>query len=344
MRRFEQRARRSDRRPRWPLFLLLALLLHASLGTVGSWIVPWLFDPPHRDALPTRLVIVQPPPEPEPEALEDPERPDVTGQIVDVARPLDPQKPVDAEYLSEYDITVPEETRTDAYKVNPEIVAPKYSDESKLQSEDILDVNVDRPSTGAKVGNDRFDPDRQGNFAALPSPWARTNKDGVQDPVPASHTASSLAGAPQNDRLNERLGDQVALNTREYLYAGYLQRIRRLVNFYWVQCVDNLPANVRFAKTTYTTDVAAILDAQGALDTIEVTDPSGSSELDACVVQAFHVAGPFPNPPEGLIEKDNRVYLPAMSFEVNLGVARMQYQGVDPRAGVMFPGILKSPR
>ncbi len=174
--------------------------------------------------------------------------------------------------------------------------------------------------------------------------WLDTNKDGVQDPVPASHTQSSLSGAPQNDRLDERLGDAVALNTREYVYAGYLQRIRRLVNFYWTQCVDNLPNSVRFAKTNYTTAVASVLDAQGALDTIDVTMESGSSELDGCVVQAFKVAGPFPNPPEGLIEKDGRVYLPDMSFEVNLGLAQMQYQGVDPRAGVMFPGILKSPR
>lgn len=343
MRRFEPRSR--DRAPlgRWAPFLLLALLLHASLGSLGAFFAPWLFPAESPRAPPPRLVIVQPPPEPE-EDLEDPVEPELDGQIVDVAKPVEEIKPEESEYLSEYNITVPDETRTDAYKVNPEVVAPTYADESTLSQEDILDLNVDKPSTGARVGNDRFDPDRDGNLAALPSPWARTNKDGVQDPVPASHTQSSLSGAPQNDRLDERLGDSVALNTREYVYAGYLQRIRRLVNFYWTQCVDNLPNSVRFAKTHYTTAVATVLDSQGALDTIDVTLESGSSELDECVVHAFKVAGPFPNPPEGLIEKDGRVYLPDMSFEVNLGLAQMQYQGVDPRAGVMFPGILKSPR
>jgi hypothetical protein len=29
---------------------------------------------------------------------------------------------------------------------------------------------------------------------------------------------------------------------------------------------------------------------------------------------------------------------------VQLGRPQMQYQGIDPRAGVQFPGIMKSPR
>jgi TonB family protein len=94
----------------------------------------------------------------------------------------------------------------------------------------------------------------------------------------------------------------------------------------------------------YTTDVKSILNAHGALEYIEITRESGSPELDDAVVRAFRVAGPFPNPPAGLIEKDGRVYLPDMGFTVQLGVARARYEGIDPRAGIQFPGILKSPR
>ena len=94
----------------------------------------------------------------------------------------------------------------------------------------------------------------------------------------------------------------------------------------------------------YRTDIKAILNADGALEYIEVTDASGSEPLDDAVVRAFKVAGPFPNPPDGLLEKDGRVYLPDMGFTVQLGVARARYEGIDPRAGVQFPGILKSPR
>ena len=71
---------------------------------------------------------------------------------------------------------------------------------------------------------------------------------------------------------------------------------------------------------------------------------SGSDPLDDAVVRAFRLAGPFPNPPEGLVQKDGRVYLPEMDFTVQIGTAKAQYQGIDPRAGVQYPGILKSPR
>jgi hypothetical protein len=56
------------------------------------------------------------------------------------------------------------------------------------------------------------------------------------------------------------------------------------------------------------------------------------------------LASPFPNPPEGLIQSDGRVYLPDMDFTVRFRIGRARYQGIDPRAGVQYPGILKSPR
>jgi TonB family protein len=87
-----------------------------------------------------------------------------------------------------------------------------------------------------------------------------------------------------------------------------------------------------------------VLNGDGALETISITREAGISPLDEAVVQAFRIAGPFPNPPEQLIRKDGRIYLSDFEFTVRLGQAQMQYQGIDPRAGVQFPGIMKSPR
>lgn len=302
------------------------------------------FAPDRSPAAPSTMIILQPPEPPPEEEPQEPERDDPTGQIVELPPPEEEQKPEDADYLAEHNVTVPEETRTDDFAVNPEVLAPQYSEEQKLQEESAIDLGVDKPSTGAQVGNRAFDPARDGLLRNLPSPWAMTNRDGLQDPVPAAHASADVRGAPQNDLLDERLGDAVALNAKEYLYAGYLNRIRRLVNFYWEQNLDNLPAGTPLGKSAYTTGVGVVLDARGALDRIEVTDRSGADILDHCVVRAFELAGPFPNPPDGLIEADGRVYLPDMSFTVRLGQARLNYGGVDPRAGVQFPGLLKSPR
>lgn len=340
------KARRRGRSAPWrPTFVLAALLLHLVGGAVLAVVAPYLApDPPEKRPRNLRVVRVNPPPDEEKEEEVEEEEPDLDGQIVEVAPPEIPEKPKDSEYLAEHDQVVEKETRSERYEVNPEVLAKVWSKEAKMETEDLLDLNIEKPSTGARVGNHRFDPDRDGSMAAIPSKWTDTNKEGPQDPVPAQHRNAAVAGAPSNDLLNEEVGDQTALNTREFLYASYLNRIRRLVNFYWQQNLDNLPSSVRLAKPSYNTDVNAILDAHGQLEYIEVVAQSGSEPLDDAVVRAFRLAGPFPNPPEGLIQKDGRVYLPEMGFTVQVGTARVQYQGIDPRAGVQYPGILKSPR
>lgn len=284
-----------------------------------------------------------------PEAPPEPPAPvPVSGQIVEIAPPETPERPEDAEYLAEYDAKVPEETRSERFAINPEVLAPTFSEEQKveLRGEPVPDVGATADSTGGQVGNDRFDPDRHGTLAALPGHWEATNRLGYEAPVPSAVLRSVLQGAPQNDRLDEKRGDATQLNTNEFLYTAYLNRIRRLVNFYWNQNLDNLPASVRLVKPEYTTTVHAVLDAEGILESIAVAEEggSGSRELDDAVVRAFRVASPFENPPEGLIGDDGYVRLPEMAFTVSLGHAQMQFQGIDPRAGVQFPGILKSPR
>lgn len=324
-----------------------SLLLHVVGGGVLAVVGPYLIPDLATGTRPTTMRVVRvemPPEEEEPELPEEPEKPDYEGQIVEVAPSENEEKPKDADYLAEQDQVVEEETKTERFEVNPEVLAKVWSEEAKMEQEDLVDLNVDKPSTGAQVGNHRFDPDRHGALAALPSKWTDTNKEGPQDPVLAQHRDASLAGAPSNDLLREEIGDAVNLNTKEFLYASYLNRIRRLVNFYWQQNLDNLPSSVRLAKPSYTTEVHSILDAQGQLEYIEVVLSSSSEPLDDAVVRAFRLAGPFPNPPEGLVEKDGRVYLPEMDFTVQVGAARVQYQGIDPRAGVQYPGILKSPR
>lgn len=342
--------RGSHRLPRrrsspWSLgFLLLSLLGNAvvltTLTLTSAYLVPPRPDTPRRAV---SLVILDPK-----EAGEEPEdeqKPEeYEGQIVEIAPPRVEEIPEDSDYLSEYDQTVEEETRTEQFVVNPEVLAAAYSKEQQAEQEDLVDLNVEEDSTGATIGNQRFDPNTDGALASLPSPWEKTNREGPLDPVRSSQTTAMLSGAPQNDLLNEKRGETVSLNTTQYPFAGYIDRIRRQVNYWWQQNLDNLPSSVRLSRPRYTTEVEVILNADGALDLIAVTDGAGVDELDDAVVRAFRVAGPFENPPEGLISKDGRVYLPEFDFTVQLSAAKMQYQGIDPRAGVQFPGILKSPR
>jgi hypothetical protein len=214
-----------------------------------------------------------------------------------------------------------------------------------LEIRDAVDVGASQASTGATAGG--VDEPFSGKGApksSIPSQFALTNKEGLAAPTLASSLRQDVRGAPQNDLLDEKYGAVVALNTREMIGAEYVNRIRRQVNFYWKQNLDNLSPSVRLGKPRYRTDVSVVLNADGMLESIEIVRDSGQPPIDDCVVTAFRIAGPYPNPPAQLIGRDNRVYLPEFDFTVEVGQARMEYNGVDPRANVQFPGILNAPR
>ena len=177
--------------------------------------------------------------------------------------------------------------------------------------------------------------DRDGRLAALPSPFQLTNKDGFQRPVPASSRASKRAGAPNNDLLDVEIGDRTQLSTRELIGAGYINRIRRLVNFYWKQNLDNLPRSVILARPRYTTGVDVVLDGHGALERIEITLEAGS---DPSTARSWMPSdcGALPQPAAGT-DRYRRPHLPyEYAVHGRAGRARAVYEGVDPRAGVRF--------
>lgn len=349
---------------RLALYLAVSLALNALVFTKGGaylgawgtgvWSVPTRIDVVEGDDAARRLrdplspLDATPPtvdPDETPETPEEEEKKLPDGQIVETPPPEEERIPLDADYLAEHDASVPEETRSERYRINPEVIADRWSEESKYQMEDAADVGATDFSTGASVGSPSdLDAGRGAPRSALPSRWAVSNKPGVAAPVPASSRTESLSGAPQNDLLDEKNGDRVALNTREFLGAEYINRIRRMVNFYWDQNVQNLPNSVVLSRSQYLTEVAIVLDGSGALESIDVTHESGLGAVDGCVVEAFKIAGPFPNPPAQLVSKDGRVYLDDLGFTLQVGRAHLEYQGIDPRAGVQFPGILKSPR
>lgn len=326
----------------WHGFTLSAFEAPVSVALLDGDVIPGDVLPPgyEPEAVAAVEPLVEPEPEPKPEDPLDPE-----GQIVETARPLDPKVPLLSDYLAEHNNAVPEETRSRKYKLNPEILAPTYAEESKMEIADVADIGASDVSTGATAGGIQEDTLGKGAPRSLiPSQFSITNKEGLDAPTSASSTLQDVRGAPQNDLLDEKIGAGIALNTREFFGAEYINRIRRQVNFYWKQNLENLSTSVRLGKPRYLTSVSVVLNADGVLESIVVTDDSGQPAVDHCVVHAFQIAGPYPNPPAQLIKRDNRVYLPDFEFTVEVGQAQMQYHGVDPRANVQFPGIMNAPR
>lgn len=129
--------------------------------------------------------------------------------------------------------------------------------------------------------------------------------------LPSPAALDSIIGAPANDHVEEvKEGDATFLNTREFRYAGYFNRLRQTVGEQWnpnekLRARD--PTGTIYAGKDRHTVLAVTLDAEGNLENVRVTRSSGLDFLDLAAVQAFERAQPFPNPPPGLLDEDSQV-------------------------------------
>lgn len=114
--------------------------------------------------------------------------------------------------------------------------------------------------------------------------------------------------AKNNDFVEDLpLGDMTNMNTIEYKYYGFYHRIRQKLEQYWGR---NLREK---AKTIYAsgrripasenkiTSLRITLDEAGTIVDVHVKSTSGVKELDDAAIEAFNQAGPFPNPPKGMM-------------------------------------------
>lgn len=114
--------------------------------------------------------------------------------------------------------------------------------------------------------------------------------------------------AQSNDYIEDLpLGDVTQLNTQEYKYYGFYHRIRQRLEQHWGASLQEsadkmyrkgrrLPANAqRITALTVT------MDANGNILDVRVRNASGIIELDEAAIESFNRAGPFPNPPEGMV-------------------------------------------
>ncbi len=121
--------------------------------------------------------------------------------------------------------------------------------------------------------------------------------------------ASSSGLAKNNDYIEEiPLGDFTSLNTVEYKYYGFYYRIKQKLEQYWGRTLQKkaeklyksgrrMPAN-----EDRITSLSIILDDHGNIVDVIVKSTSGFRELDDAAIESFNKAGPFPNPPKGMIK------------------------------------------
>jgi protein TonB len=106
-----------------------------------------------------------------------------------------------------------------------------------------------------------------------------------------------------------KAGEETMLNTKEFVFYGYFQRLRERLDKAWEKSLRT-ELQKYFHKgrqlameQDYTTQLLVSLDRQGRITKVQVIGASGTRDLDEAAVKAFNEAGPFPNPPSGLVEQ-----------------------------------------
>lgn len=107
-------------------------------------------------------------------------------------------------------------------------------------------------------------------------------------------------------------GNRTILSTREFRYFSYYNRIKDLLRQYWKPSVEQRlykmwARGTAVTKDELVTSLLVLLDEKGQIQKISRVLSSGHVELDEAAIESFQKAGPFPNPPKGIIEDDGFV-------------------------------------
>lgn len=103
-------------------------------------------------------------------------------------------------------------------------------------------------------------------------------------------------------------GEELKVNAFGLDYGQYIVRMRERLAQRW-NWKKSLTANM-YNYQQISVQVAVVLNSEGQLEDIRVIKSSFFESFDDVAIEAFKKAEPFPNPPQSLIQDDNRVYLP----------------------------------
>lgn len=130
---------------------------------------------------------------------------------------------------------------------------------------------------------------------------------------PMGHLGPGAIAATSDHLRDVTKGAQTLLNTKEFAYFSFYQRVRKQLEQYWEpglrQRLKNMFARGRqlAADREHATRVLVMMNGEGIITKIQVESTSGLLDLDQAAIEAFNRAGPFPNPPRGLVEADGNV-------------------------------------
>ncbi len=265
---------------------------------------------------------------------------ELNRQIVETARPTVEEVPDKANYLGRYDMKVVREQKSKGHKrqgrdlgmvqvdrrseiQSPESTStaptaiprsgrPKRGDQQEAQA-----VKAVEKAAPLRIGPGEIE---QGGGAGSPEDQPSVVRGRHSDLLlPATspgnilHNIQALSGNPGSmDWLPdvEDEGETNLLNTRKYRYWDFFQRVKERVGSEWNPAriwQRRDPSGKRYGVRDRLTILRVTLDPDGALKQVRVARRSGLAFLDEEARRAFAAAGPYPNPPAGLVNDHGEI-------------------------------------
>lgn len=270
--------------------------------------------------------------------LHKPPMPPPTGPVVDAPRTKDTNVPRNARFLSSHNTHVKKETVArnpgtgplaavpipSSGKGKPHPASKAHKGKTKAKTKLAEKTHGKKPGhKSAATTRHALPVDEGSRLIAMASPKPRIGpKDQARhlSPQPAKpallpdfdQMAHAIGGARADTMPNVQLGTQTWLNSRQFKYASFWNRIRSLAGQAWEPMVEdamrvNDPNGARLGGEPRMSVVVVTLGADGTVLHVAVSRTSGARFLDEVAVGAFESVGRFPNPPRPLVGPDGRI-------------------------------------
>jgi TonB family protein len=146
---------------------------------------------------------------------------------------------------------------------------------------------------------------------------ARKQGDGGADLSLSSEALARIAGGPSMDGVGEGLepGEETWLQSREFKYATYMNRMRSEIGQAWYPRVRDAvrerdPDGTLYLYKERTVVLGLTIDTVGNVKDLSVLRSSSIEFFDRVALASVRAAQPFPNPPQGMFRSDDEVRIP----------------------------------
>jgi len=269
---------------------------------------------------------------PKPEAKPPkPEKP--KGQIVTLPEPEEEvEPPKNAKFLSQHNTQVPEEMKARPNHRSKErrlgTPAPQRSKvQSKLSKSTKMTASPKTETERRLAAVTQSKPKTERGELHKRTEIFRSNR--AKALLPSIDQKSTLAnlqaltGAAASDDALLRVkkeGEESLLNSRKFQHWSYFDQIKQRVRRHWDPRMAHRradPTGKIFGVKDRLTVLRVTLDDAGMVKRMSTVKNSGMTPLDKEALRAMNKAGPFPNPPNGLIDdKGTIVFQFGFLFEI----------------------------